>query len=134
MNKIIDLNKILEIYPQWDPSNVAFIKSIKWFDKNILMEVYCQSRKDRHNWPDLFSNFFELKFRFDSVSNFSLNFGNSQLQQVTGFDIWDISGSGLEKINFKIQDYENGIIEFSCERIVLIDVLGRVGLRDDDLI
>lgn len=131
MVKIKDLDKILEIYPEWDPSNVAFIKSIKWFDKHILMEVYCQSRKDKYRWPDLSSNFFELKFRFESVVNFSLNFGNSRLQQITGFDIWNISDSGLEKINFKIQDYENGKIEFSCEDIELIDVPGWVELKAD---
>lgn len=39
-----------------------------------------------------------------------------------GFDILNVSSYGLENINFKIEDYENGILNFDCEEILINSV------------
>ena len=73
-------------------------------------------------WPDSSKDFFEVVMTFKNITNLKLDFVHPGLQQVTGFDIQDISDNGLEKINFLIEDYENGIISFSCEDIDVNDL------------
>ena len=67
-------------------------------------------------------DFFEVSMKFENIFNFKLDFTNNGLQQISGFDIIDISNHGLEKINFQIEDYENGTISFNCEEIEVINV------------
>jgi hypothetical protein len=50
------------------------------------------------------------------------------LHQLSGFDISDISDSGLEKVNFQIEDYENGSINFRCEQVEINKVSGSSNL------
>jgi hypothetical protein len=52
------------------------------------------------------------------------------MQQISGFDIVDVSDNGLEKTNFEIQDVENGMIGFYCEDIEVRTVGDPVMLTD----
>jgi hypothetical protein len=58
--------------------------------------------------------------KFKNVSNLKLEFISSAPQQIMGFDILDISDNALEDMNFEIEDYENGIIEFYCKEIEVL--------------
>lgn len=116
------IEKIISIYTTWKPSDVAFIKSLEWSINNLAIVFYCQLRSTVNGWPDNSKEFFEIKVNFNSVSNMKLDFSGSGLHLISGFDILDISGNGLEKINFQIEDYENDSINFCCEEIEIIEV------------
>jgi hypothetical protein len=73
-------------------------------------------------WPDLTIDFVEATFEFKNVNNIKLNFIGKGLHFVSGFDIVNASDHGLENINFYIEDYEDGSIEFSCEDIEIISL------------
>lgn len=117
MKSIIHLEKIINIYKDWKPSDVAFLKKLQWSDKNLIIVFCCQLRINSSFWPNLTQPFFDVNILFKNVLNFKLDFKEMGLQQITGFDIVDISDDGLERINFKIEDYENDIIYFLCESI-----------------
>lgn len=120
--KIIDIEKIINIYPDWKPSDIVFIKSIDWSNDNIVITFYCQLRSRGFNWPDLSGDFFQVCIKFNKISNLKLNFEFHGLQQVSGFDIVDISNNGLENINYEVEDYENGIINFYCKEVEIVDI------------
>jgi hypothetical protein len=122
MKKIKNISKVTGIYGTWKPSDVAFIKSLRWSIQDLIVVFYCQIRGGVSGWPDTSKDFFEISLTFSKVSNLRLQFNSMGLQQVTGFDIVDVSRNGLEKINFQIEDYENGIIAFYCEDIEVNEV------------
>jgi hypothetical protein len=117
MKKVKDIEKITTVFNAWQPSDIAFIKSFEWSVHNLVINFYCQLREGVNGWPDVSKEFFEVSLTFGNVSGLKLAFDSSGLQQVSGFDILDISNNGLENINFQIEDYENGVISFSCEDI-----------------
>jgi len=117
MSKITGIEKVTNTYINWKPSDVAFIKYVEWSGEKLALFVYSQLRNRGFGWPDLAKDFFEISMHFYNVSNFKLEFLDSNLAQVSGFDIVDISTNGREKKNFQIEDYENGIISFTCEYI-----------------
>lgn len=122
MKEIKNLEKITSIYSGWKPTDVAFLKSLEWSFNNLLIVFYCQLRENVNGWPDTSSDFFELAIKFKNVSNLKIDFNNSKLQQISGFDILDISDTGLEKVNFQIEDYEDNTIYFFCEEIEIVNV------------
>lgn len=122
MKKIKNIERIASTYSTWKPSDVAFLKSIVWSVHNLTMVVYCQLRDNGVGWPDISDDFFEITMSFDNVSNFRLDFVAKGLQQVSGFDILDVSKNALEGINYQVEDYEDGTIGFNCESVEIIDV------------
>jgi hypothetical protein len=122
MKKIKNIEKITTVCSSWKPSDIAFIKSLELSADNLVITFYSQLRNSVMGWPDSSKDFFEVVMTFKNITNLKLDFVNPSLQQVTGFDIQDISDNGLEKINFLIEDYENGIISFSCEDIEVNDL------------
>lgn len=122
MKMIKKIEKITSVYTTWKPSDVAFIKALEWSINNLVIIFYCQLRSSVNGWPDTSKEFFVIKVNFYNVSNLKLDFSGAGLHQISGFDILDISDSGLEKINFQIEDYENDSINFSCEQIEIIEV------------
>lgn len=128
MKKIKNLEKITGIYRDWIPSDIAFIKSLEWSTQNLIINFYCQLRQNVNGWPDISGNFFEVSMMFKTVSSLNINFSGMGLHQISGFDILDVSANGLEKINFQIEDYENGSINFFCEEIEInkVDTLQEI--------
>lgn len=117
MRKIKNIEKITSVYNAWKPSDIAFVKALEWSINNLVIIFYCQLRNSVNGWPDTSKAFFEISINFKNVTNLKFDFNGSGLHQVSGFDIIDVSENGLEKINFQIEDYENGSIEFSCEEV-----------------
>lgn len=66
--------------------------------------------------------FFEVSIMFKNIVNLKLDINGQGLHQVSGFDIIDVSNDGLEKINFRIEDYEYDSISFSCQEIEVNEV------------
>ena len=122
MKNINKLERITSIYNEWIPSDIAFIKEIHWSQNNLKIVSYFQLRDKIDSWPNFKEKFVELTINFENISNLKLNFNSSGLHFVSGFDIIDISNDGLENINFHIEDYENGSIEFFCEKIEIFSI------------
>jgi hypothetical protein len=117
MKKIEEIEKIMNTYNAWKPSDIAFIKAFEWSINKLVIVSYCQLRDSANRWPDMSKDFFEISITFKNVSNLKLDFNGVGLHQISGFDILDISDNGWEKINFQIEDYEDDSINFSCEEI-----------------
>lgn len=111
------IEKITSIHNAWRPSDIAFIKALKWSINNLVIVCYCQLRDSVSEWPNMSNDFFEVTITFKNISGLKLDFNGTGLHQILGFDILDISDNGLEKINFQIEDYENDTISFCCEEV-----------------
>lgn len=122
MKKIKNINIITDIYKDWRPSDVVFIKYLEWSAYNFTMILSCQQRKNMIKWPDFSEDFFEVSVVFKGISNLKLNFEGMIPHQILGFDILDISDNAFENINFQIEDYENGTISFVCEEIEITGI------------
>lgn len=122
MKRIKNVENITCIYSTWKPSDIAFVKSLEWSIQNVVMVFYCQLRESVDGWPNTSEDFFEVSIIFENISSFKLDFSSAGLQQISGFDILDISDNGLEKINFQIEDYENDSINFCCEEVEINEV------------
>ena len=122
MRKIEKIEKITNIYSLWSPLDIAYIKALEWSVNNLLIKCYCQLRRDTNGWPDNSKAFFEVSINFKNINNLKVDFNGSGLHLISGFDIIDVSKNGLEGINFCIEDYENGSIEFNCETIEIVSV------------
>lgn len=121
MKKIQKIETIIDVQSDWKPSDIAFIKYLEWSKGNVKMEVYSQLRQKVFSWPNFAHNFYEVSINFFNVSNFKLEFNHTGLQQISGFDIIDISDRKLENLNFQIEDYEDNLIGFSCQEIEILD-------------
>jgi len=103
---------------EWNPSGLAFIKTLIWNCSNLIIVMYYQNRDHLTMWPNTDVKFVEIEFHFLDVTAFRFNSNNDNLHQLTGFDILDKSNEGLEGINFHVLDYENDTIEFYCDDIL----------------
>lgn len=121
MATIKNIEIVYNIYKDWSPNSVAFIKEVHWVSGDLVMTCYCQVRGKKYQWPDFIENFFAMRIIFKDIESFELKI-NSELQQITGFDILDISDRGFEKINFEIEDYEDNVIRFCCRDIEILQV------------
>ena len=123
MKAIKNIETVTDIYSEWKPSDIAFVKTIEWSINSLVLKCYCQLRTMVNKWPDTSKDFFEITLTFKNASNFRLNFSGAGLQQISGFDILDVSANGMEKTNFQIEDYENDCITFNCEDIEINELL-----------
>jgi hypothetical protein len=121
-NQMKNIQTITSIYPSWNYSDIAFIKALEWSNDDLIINFYSQSRSVANGWPNLTQEFLEISIKFQKVQNIKLDFKGKGIHQVSGFDIIDISENGLENINFQIEDYENGSIEFLCEDAMIISI------------
>lgn len=122
MTSIKNIEKIIALDPTWAISDFVFIKSLEWTNDNLIIRLYSQSRNKGVNWPDIDRDFLAIDIEFRNVSDFRASFTGFGLQQVSGFDIIDISKNGLEGINFEVEDYENDVIKFGCKAIEILSV------------
>jgi len=116
MKKINNIEKITNTYTNWKATDIAFIKKIEWSPENLEIVFYAQLRQ-KSVWPDFLGPFFEISISFENVSQFKLEIYGKGLHQISGCDIVDISSDNLENINFHIEDYENGTINFYCKEV-----------------
>lgn len=121
-------DRILSMNDKWKPSDIAFIKELRWSNNNLRIVFYGQFRDPVTIWPDRSKDFFEVVITFKNVINLRLDFNASGLHQISGFDILDISSDGLEQINFKIEDYEDDSISFYCEEIEVNELTNPIEL------
>lgn len=133
MKAIKNMEKIARVHAEWQPGDVAFIKSLEWSDQNLLASCYCQSRDSHNPWPDLSQNFFELSLKFIRVCDVNVAFSGSPLQHIGSFNIIDLSDNRLEDFNFQIEDYEEGRISFYCQAIEVMDVQAASKLKLDEV-
>ncbi len=121
MRKIKGINKIMKVNKSWKPSDIAFISKLGLSMGNLELCCYSQQRNNSFEceWPDLNKAFFEISIIFLNVCNLKIEWGNTKIHQISGFDILDISKDGLENISYQIEDYENDTISFFCKEIMI---------------
>ncbi len=128
MKQIINIDAILNTFPAWKPSDIAFISRVEWSNGSLEMTVCSQLRNKLDTWPDATKEAIEITLIFRNVLNVKLELSGTRPQQIMGFDIHDISDRGLEKINFEIEDYEDGSISLCCEEIEILEVKNQLKL------
>lgn len=114
---------MIEFNTNWQPTTVVFIESLVWSRQDVTIIFLCQEREGSKEWPNRGEAFVEVEVQFKNCTQFKLNFGDTYLQPVLGFDILDISVNAWESINFQIEDYENDCIGFLCEAIEVLHVI-----------
>ena len=119
MKQIENIERVIDNYKDWKPSDIAFIKRLELSMGNLVILFYSQSRSKVVGWPDLTKEFFEILITFSDVSNLKLELSNSKMHQITGFDILDIAENDLENMNYQVEDYENGSVSFFCKNVVI---------------
>ena len=117
MDKIKGIEIVINQYSNWKPSDIAFVKKIKWSKGKLRILFLSQDRSNSTIWPDFNNEFFDILIAFYNVSNLYINFNSSNIQQITGFDVVDVSSSQMENINFEVEDYENRFLSFQCKEI-----------------
>jgi hypothetical protein len=119
MNKIQNIHNITDAFPSWNAADIVFIESLYWSTDHLIIECYFQSSNGSSEWPDVSMPFYKVSISFKGVQNLALNFNGTRLQQVAGFNIIDLSNNQLDQINFEIEDYEDGKINFYCNEIAI---------------
>lgn len=123
MKNINNISKLIEVSKSWKPSDLAFITRLEWSFNNLVIEFLGQERNPNLQWPDFLNKFYAVEVRFDGIRNLKLEIEGDIRHQISGFDITNISGNGLENVNFHINDYENDSIDFYCDNVTIINVL-----------
>jgi len=127
MDKIKNIESIQSIYTNWRPSDLAFIKKLEWSDDFLSITFLSQDKKSVAGWPDFSKDLYEVSLTFEHPTQLSLNFIQSKIHQLTGFDIIDVSKNGWEDVNFSVYDYEGDTIKFNCKAISIVSVKKYLG-------
>ena len=134
MKYINNYDLVVDWDKNWKYSDLAFIKKIIVYNNEILIEFLSQTKQPNCPiWPDYEKNFNTIVIKFFNAVGIKLNFENAYFQQVYGFDIIDLVDSQLENIKFKIEDYENGVIEFYCQAIEFVSISNPIKLDINEL-
>ena len=121
MCNIIGIEIVKQVSPEWSLSDIALIKKVTIQPGEINMSVLSQRRIKNVGWPIFDNDFLELDISFSGFQNIKLDFSEKDIFQIRGLDIVDVSKNYLENINFKIEDYEEGIISFYCETVSILN-------------
>lgn len=113
-------------YGKWDAGDVAYISSFNWAsegESSLTLTTLVQPRLQRAgSWPKVDGPWYRVVIKFEEVREFSLKkFGNCP-RQVMGFSIESVKERGMEGLNYHIEDYENGVLEFYAQGATLVSV------------
>lgn len=108
----MNFKKFESTYGKWSPSLLSTIVEVEL--TSDLEECFCVKIKASYeiNKQKTF-----ISLVFSAVNSFTITEVSSIPFQVLGFDIIDVSNSGLENIRYEIEDYESGKISFKCKNI-----------------
>jgi hypothetical protein len=128
MSEIMNTAIVVKSIGRWNPRDLAFIEKLEYqcatetLASCVLLVGVMQRRDEASSgWPSDTVPRFRVTLLFDGVRDLELNgFGHSA-KQIMGFDIIDVSDRGLEDVSFVVEDYENGVLHFSCRAV---DILG----------
>ena len=120
MKPFRNFEKLSNLHPNWKPGHAAYVKSVQWTPGQLLICFLCHP-EGKKNWDEI-EEVYELTLLFRHISEVHIQLGSTQLMQIVGLDIHDISDRGLERLNYQIEDYEEGKFDFYCESIEVLDV------------
>lgn len=123
MQNIEGIEKVEQALGRWSPGDLAIIEGLELkneSDSTLIVKALFQPRSNR--WPNFDKEMFRISIQFDAVIGLHMkDFGGGAVQ-IMGFDIHFVGDRGLEGINYEIEDYENGRIQFSCRDIMILSV------------
>ncbi|MCL2742365.1 MAG: hypothetical protein FWE67_00780 [Planctomycetaceae bacterium] len=134
MRTIKGIELVISAMGRWKPSDLVRIVDFQYvYDTintawNVNMEAEFQRRDTTASWPSAPGKVFVISMCFMKVRRLHVDIRNSKFGdqngdfQVVGFDVTDMSDSGMEDLNFYIEDYEDDMIEFYCKDIVIESV------------
>lgn len=116
----------IDVYGKWDSTDVAYITELHWVTSNepsLTLVTFVQPRPQEGGcWPDKRRGWHRVVIKFEGISGFNLQGFGPGPQQVMGFVVDSISERGLDGLNYHVDDYENGVIEFYSRTAALLSV------------
>ncbi len=129
MVKVDNIDIIEHKIGRWHPGDLAIVTKFSYMSitessesKFIIESLFQKKDRSRHTWPSKQGKWYFVIIQFTGISNLNITGIGDSPKQVMGFDILDISNQGWEGINFHIEDYEDGVIEFYCKNIRILSV------------
>jgi hypothetical protein len=114
------------IYGEWKASDVAYLSELRWvgYDGSSLAVVaIVQPRSSvRPVWPDEAGPWYRAVLQFDGVCGLNVKDFGPCRRQIMGFSVERIADRGFERLNYHVEDYENGAIEFYARTAELLSV------------
>jgi hypothetical protein len=117
---------VADVYGAWNPGDVAFIAELRWTGNDgssLELVTFAQPRaRTGTGWPNRSAPWYKVVLNFGNVGGFSLREFGPGPRQVMGFSIERVGERGLERLNYRVEDYENGAIEFYSETAEIVSV------------
>lgn len=118
----IGLEKLYNMDPCFSWNKINYLDSIHYYIiQDELLRKYSIIKLGLRYFAN--ENAYELTFQFSNVTNLSIKNVGGMYNQLLGFEIVDKSMDGWGKTQrYYINDYENGIINFTCAEIKLLSI------------
>ncbi|MFC1587490.1 hypothetical protein ACFL54_04185 [Planctomycetota bacterium] len=113
---------------RWHPGDLAFITKLicesnkSTCTSDIFIESIFQNKSNTSiGWPSCDQPWFAVSIHFVGIRDLKIQ-GCGFPLQIMGFDILDISDKQWEDVNFQVEDYENGLLQFCCKNVRITSV------------
>lgn len=126
MYAIRNLDRLLDVYPEWRDRDVAFVTGMIWTDStDLTLTVLSQQRIDGL-WPNFNEPFIEAAITFKAVSLLHLKFSHLAYQQLMDFNIHMLTDDDWEDGKYKVSDASSDVLSFYCDEVIVSAVTGYV--------
>ncbi|GIO34600.1 MULTISPECIES: hypothetical protein [Paenibacillus] len=98
---------------EWLSDFHFYITQDKFFENISILDITFLIKES--------SKTYELVIRFSNVESLKFQSGGA-LTLISGFNIRDLKDHGYHPMNYLIEDYENGIINFYCNDIEFVSL------------
>ena len=129
MAEVANTSVVVKAAGRWNPSDLSFIHNLEYqcADANRFASIRILGvlqRRDlcKNGWPSDACPRFEIQMLFERIEALELQGFGDTPKQISGFDIVDISDHGLENISFRIEDYEDGALQFYCKTVSIVGI------------
>jgi hypothetical protein len=128
MVAILNVDRVARLVGRWHPSDLAFVSSLHYEGDGasggcelVIEFVACRRDMATSGWPADQGPRYKVKIRFLGVRDLNLKEFGGGVTQIMGFDITEIADRGWERINYLVEDYEDGRISFQCESVEILE-------------
>ena len=130
MDAIANLSVIEAAVGRWKPSDIAFIRELRFqgvhvlddgtLTSSLMLRALLQPRPPiSAGWPDPRDKFWEVKIEFVGIRELKISQDGAGDLQVQGFDIKDHTGAQMEDVNLEVLDHDDGCISFWAKNAVI---------------
>ncbi|WP_298922622.1 hypothetical protein [uncultured Roseobacter sp.] len=122
MPEITGTEHVKRAMGEWHASNLVAVSELHLKPNmasggtDLVLVAHFQKRTS-DGWPNFHGKMHAFRLKFGLVGDLNIKGFGGGTNQIMGFDIIDASDRGLERINFFVEDYEDGKLGFSCQTI-----------------